>query len=115
MLHWKAESDDQGIVWLCLDMADAKANVLSSTVLRELNAIIDEMSDSTPAGVVIWSGKNSSFVMGADISEISNIESSEQAYELVRLGYVGKYRGIANVSEPLTAKGTRFHSIPRRN
>ena len=84
--NWKTETDDNGVVWLCLDKADAKANVLSSEVLSELNDIIEPMLDSPPAGLVLWSGKDKSFVMGADINEFTTIESEERAYNLVRLG-----------------------------
>jgi len=28
--HWKITTDDDGIVWLCIDKADASANVLAS-------------------------------------------------------------------------------------
>lgn len=86
MQHWKTEDDDQGVVWLCLDKADAKANVLSSAVLTELDEIVSGMSKSAPKGLVIWSGKEYSFVMGADISEFTSIASSAQAYDVVRLG-----------------------------
>ena len=84
--HWKKETDDNGIVWLSLDSPDAKANVLSSVVLGELNDLVDPLTQSPPKGLVIWSGKQDSFVMGADINEFTLIETSEQAYEQVRLG-----------------------------
>jgi len=84
--HWKTETDDSGIVWLCLDTADSKANVLSSKVLYELNEILGPFAKSPPAGLVLWSGKNRSFVMGADIKEFTKIKSVEQAHEVVRLG-----------------------------
>jgi len=86
MKHWKTETDDRGVVWLCLDQAESKVNVLSSEVLRELNDILDPMSNEPPNGIIIWSGKNRSFVMGADIKEFTVIDSPERAYELVRLG-----------------------------
>lgn len=86
MQHWKTDSDDAGVLWLCLDVADAKANVLSTAVLTELDEFVNGMSDTTPSGLVIWSGKENSFVMGADISEFTTIESSQQAYDVVRLG-----------------------------
>ena len=38
--HWKIETDDAGIAWLCLDKADAKANVLSSSVIQELGEVL---------------------------------------------------------------------------
>ena len=84
--YWKTETDDNGIAWLCLDTPDAKANVLSSAVLAELNDILGRFGEAPPAGLVIWSGKERSFVMGADINEFTTIETPERAYELVRLG-----------------------------
>ena len=86
MQHWKQETDDAGIVWLCLDIADEKANVLSSDVLSELSTALDPFAESPPHGLVIWSGKKDSFVMGANIKEFTSIETAERAYELVRLG-----------------------------
>ncbi|NNF40826.1 MAG: hypothetical protein HKN64_05565, partial [Woeseiaceae bacterium] len=84
--HWKTETDDDGIVWLCLDMADARANVLSSDVMRELDAVLRPLEQSMPAGLVVYSGKPGSFVMGADIKEFVGIDTAERAYELVRQG-----------------------------
>ncbi len=86
MQHWKQDLDDNGIVWLCIDKADAKANVLSSEVMRELNESLDALLADTPKGLVVWSGKDGSFIMGADINEFTTIETEESAYELVRLG-----------------------------
>ncbi len=83
--HWKTETDDAGITWLCLDTADASANVLSSSVLTELNELLHPILESPPRGLVIWSGKERSFVMGADIKEFGSIQSPERAYEVVRL------------------------------
>ncbi len=84
--HWKMETDDNGVLWLCLDVAKARANVLSSDVLLELSTLLDPISDSPPTGLVLWSGKDRSFIMGADIKEFSKIESVERAAEVVRFG-----------------------------
>jgi 3-hydroxyacyl-CoA dehydrogenase/enoyl-CoA hydratase/3-hydroxybutyryl-CoA epimerase len=84
--HWKTETDDKGVVWLCLDTADAKVNVLSSEILYELDQVLEPLTKSPPKGLVIWSGKDRSFVMGADIKEFTKIESVERAQEVVRLG-----------------------------
>ena len=84
--HCKLENDEAGIAWLCIDKADAKANVLSSEVLLELNEILDEVATMSPGGLVLYSGKPGSFVMGADISEFTSIESADKAFELTRLG-----------------------------
>ena len=84
--HWKTDTDGDGIFWLCIDKADAGANVLSSEVLMELNGILDEVADAKPKALVLYSGKPGSFIMGADISEFTTIESAEKAFELTRLG-----------------------------
>ena len=84
--HWRQETDSDGIVWLCIDKADAGANVLSGEVLLELADILTPLEQNPPRGLVIWSAKKSGFVMGADINEFTTLTSSEQAYELVRLG-----------------------------
>ncbi len=84
--HWTSETDSDGIVWLRIDKADGGANVLSAEVLAELNSLIEPLHGSLPRGLVIYSGKSSGFVLGADINEFTKIESAEQAYELIRLG-----------------------------
>ena len=84
--NWKTESDENGVVWLCLDTADSKVNVLSSTILMELDQVLQPLIDEPPSGLVLWSGKNRSFVMGADIKEFTKIDSVERAEEVVRLG-----------------------------
>jgi len=84
--HWKTNTDDDGIFWLCIDKADAGANVLSSEVMLELNDILETLETSPPRGLVVYSGKPGSFVMGADIKEFVGIESEELAFELVSKG-----------------------------
>jgi len=84
--HWKSETDDSGITWLCIDKADGGANVLSGEVLTELHQLIEPLAAAVPRGVVIHSGKSNGFVMGADINEFTTIENPEQAYQLIRLG-----------------------------
>ncbi len=86
MKHWNSEIDSDGIAWLKLDKADSGANVLSGDVLQELNDLIEQLESKLPRGVVVYSGKQSGFVMGADINEFTTIENTQQAYELIRLG-----------------------------
>ncbi|MFQ5548177.1 MAG: 3-hydroxyacyl-CoA dehydrogenase NAD-binding domain-containing protein [Woeseia sp.] len=83
---WRVETDDDGIVWVCIDKRDASANVLSESVLREFADIIAPYEEQPPRGLVIYSGKSNGFIMGADINEFTKIESAEQAFEVVRLG-----------------------------
>ena len=84
--NWRIETDGDGIVWLCIDNDDASSNVLSGSVLEEFSEIIENLEANPPRGLVIHSGKNNGFIMGADIKEFTSIESAEQAYGLIRLG-----------------------------
>jgi len=84
--HWTAEPDNDGIVWLRIDKADASANVLSNEVMTELNTVIESLQASPPKGLVIYSGKHNGFIMGADINEFTSVNTPEMAYEVTRLG-----------------------------
>jgi len=83
---WQMERDSDGIVWLTVDKPGTSANVLSSHVLRELDAIIDRIALPPPRGVVVLSGKKSGFIAGADIKEFTGITSAESGYRLIHAG-----------------------------
>ena len=84
--NWTMETDDEGVAWLRLDKADSNANVLSNDVMSELNSVIEPFVMTPPRGLVIHSGKRSGFIMGADINELTSVDTSELAYEVTRLG-----------------------------
>jgi 3-hydroxyacyl-CoA dehydrogenase/enoyl-CoA hydratase/3-hydroxybutyryl-CoA epimerase len=84
--HFSLELDAEGIAWLCIDKADASANVLSTDVMTELSTVVDSLHASTSRGFVIYSGKQNGFVMGADINEFTSVTSPKLAYEVTRLG-----------------------------
>jgi len=67
--HWRLEKDLDGIVWLYVDREDEKVNSLSSEVLGELGAIVEQLEAESPTGLVLMSGKPGSFIVGADIRE----------------------------------------------
>lgn len=84
--NWIVETDDDEVVWLKLDKANSNANVLSNDVMNELNDIIEPFVAAPPRGLIIYSGKRSGFVMGADINEFRSVDTAELAYEVTRLG-----------------------------
>jgi 3-hydroxyacyl-CoA dehydrogenase/enoyl-CoA hydratase/3-hydroxybutyryl-CoA epimerase len=86
MQHWRSEADIDGMLWLCLDKADSNANVLSEAVLREFDQVLSILEPNPPRGLIIYSGKPSGFVMGADINEFTTIDTADEGYELIRLG-----------------------------
>ncbi len=84
--HWTCEIDDDGIGWLRLDKQGTGTNVLSSDVMAELHERIGELEQSSPRAVIVYSGKKTGFVAGADIKEFTSLESPEEAFDLVRKG-----------------------------
>ncbi|HTL93121.1 MAG TPA: 3-hydroxyacyl-CoA dehydrogenase NAD-binding domain-containing protein, partial [Steroidobacteraceae bacterium] len=83
---WSLERDSEKIAWLTLDKPGTSANVLSSGVLRELEALLQQLAQDLPAGVVVLSGKKSGFIAGADINEFTAIASASDGYGLIRSG-----------------------------
>ena len=84
--NWTLETDADGIAWLCIDKPGGSANTLSADVLTELDSALEEIEASGPKGVVLHSGKDSSFIMGADINEFVKIQTEDEAYGLIRQG-----------------------------
>jgi 3-hydroxyacyl-CoA dehydrogenase/enoyl-CoA hydratase/3-hydroxybutyryl-CoA epimerase len=84
--HWRIERDAEDIVWLWADKAGASANVLSSDVLRELDAHLETIRSLNPAGLVVLSAKKNGFVAGADIKEFTTITDEAGGYRLIHAG-----------------------------
>src|SRR5579863_7551620 len=83
---WKMERDSDGIVWLSADKPGTSTNVLSSHVLRELEALLDRIASPPPRGLVVLSAKKSGFIAGADIKAFAGITSAESGYRLIHAG-----------------------------
>jgi len=79
--HWRLARDERDVAWLILDKKDAKANVLSESVLTELGEIVGELESRPPRGVVLRSTKASGFCMGADITEFSELGSETEVVD----------------------------------
>src|SRR5579885_1614006 len=84
--NWRIEQDADGVVWLCFDKAGASANVLSSPVMYELSDKLKQIAHMKPAGLVIWSAKKSGFIAGADIKEIKDLRTHDEAFRVTRGG-----------------------------
>ncbi|MEM7401291.1 MAG: 3-hydroxyacyl-CoA dehydrogenase NAD-binding domain-containing protein [Pseudomonadota bacterium] len=84
--HWQIDTNNDGIVWLGIDVEDASANVLSANVLAELNQILVQLSKDLPTGIAITSNKEKGFIAGADVKEFTKITNDDEALELVQYG-----------------------------
>src|SRR4051812_31691216 len=83
---WQLERDSDSVVWLTLDKPATSANVLSSGVLLELDALLAPLAQSPPRAVILVSAKKSGFIAGADIKEFTGITNLEDGYRLIRAG-----------------------------
>jgi 3-hydroxyacyl-CoA dehydrogenase/enoyl-CoA hydratase/3-hydroxybutyryl-CoA epimerase len=80
---------DSGIACLSINLRGSKVNTLGRESMNELSEILARVkSDSKIKGLVISSGKQDSFIAGADVKEIQQIQSRslKDAYEASKLG-----------------------------
>ncbi len=83
---WNLTRDAEGIAWLSLDKPGTSANVLSASVLYELDGLLGGLEASPPKGLVIISAKKSGFIAGADIKEFTQLTDEATGYALTRRG-----------------------------
>ena len=84
--NWFIDKDEQHIITVTLDKTNTSTNVLSHEVLTELQLILEEVKKSSTQALIFASGKNNSFIAGADVSEFSQLKSYEQALTAIQFG-----------------------------
>ncbi len=82
--HWRIKVDEQDIAWLTIDKAGAEQNALSRDVIEELALALNRIDEERPKGLVLCSGKNNSFIVGADITEFKTLANEAEALELIQ-------------------------------
>ncbi len=79
MKNLTTEKNDKGILTVTIDCPDSKVNKVSSGLLAEISGLLDGMEkDTSVKGLVILSGKDDNFVVGADVDELSAMTSREE-------------------------------------
>ncbi len=82
--------DADGLAWITFSDPDRTLNVLDEGVMRRLSDQIDEVGQRARAdevrALVFWSGKPDSFMAGADVESIGEIESPADGEMKSRLG-----------------------------
>lgn len=84
--NWSLERDAEGVAWLTLDKPGTSANVLSGSVLLELDGLLASLEKEPPRALVVLSAKKSGFVAGADIREFTGITDADSGYLLIHRG-----------------------------
>jgi 3-hydroxyacyl-CoA dehydrogenase/enoyl-CoA hydratase/3-hydroxybutyryl-CoA epimerase len=76
-----------GIALLTLDVANQPVNVLGTSVIEEFESLLEGVkNDAAVRAVVLISGKQDTFVAGADIEEFTRIRTAEDGEALSRAG-----------------------------
>lgn len=82
--------DSGGVAWVVFDAPGRRVNVLTSAVMERLDAVLEEIEAGIAAGdirgVVVRSGKDGSFMAGADVNEIAGITDAAEGAAKARAG-----------------------------
>jgi 3-hydroxyacyl-CoA dehydrogenase / enoyl-CoA hydratase / 3-hydroxybutyryl-CoA epimerase len=85
---WRFSIDGEGIAWAVFDREGESANSLGKRPIEELMAIVERVEAEARAknvrGLVLMSGKEKNFIVGADIREFENFTTEQQVIESLR-------------------------------
>jgi len=77
------EVDRDHVGWLTFDRPDASTNLLTPTLMQELDALLSQLESRIANGqifaLVLRSGKEGSFIAGADVEAIAALSSAAEA------------------------------------
>ena len=105
LANFSAQRDDDGIVMVTIDQSDRKMNVIGDGFTDAFAAMTDSfINDESAKGLILTSAKDS-FVVGADIDQLSRIETAEQAFDLVE-DLKGSLRKLETSGKPVVAAMT---------
>src|SRR5690606_23309843 len=94
--------DANGIGLVTLDQPGRAMNVLNPTLVEPFAAIVERLeTDAGLKGLVVTSGK-STFVVGADIDQLAQIEHADEAYRLCE-DLKGMMRRLEKCGKPVVA------------
>jgi len=94
---------DNGIAHLVMDVSGETMNTLKSEFGEQISAMFKEIKeDDDIKGVVVVSGKEDSFVAGADINMLASCTSAEEATTLSRQGQM-VFDQLENFPKPIIA------------
>lgn len=83
----QVERDASNVLTVTIDVADRPMNVFDTSLLDELERVVDQIADDPSVKLAVFrSGKESGFLAGADLHRIQSIHSVEQADAVLRRG-----------------------------
>jgi 3-hydroxyacyl-CoA dehydrogenase / enoyl-CoA hydratase / 3-hydroxybutyryl-CoA epimerase len=85
---WHFSIDGEGIAWALFDREGESANSLGRRPIEELQAIVEkveaEARNKSVRGLVIMSGKDKNFIVGADIREFESFTTEQQVIDSLK-------------------------------
>jgi 3-hydroxyacyl-CoA dehydrogenase/enoyl-CoA hydratase/3-hydroxybutyryl-CoA epimerase len=96
LIDWRYSVDRDSIAWAVFDRAGESQNSFSRRALEELGAIVEAVEkgarDRTIKGLVIISGKEKGFIVGADVREFEQLVGEREVVDSVSLvnGYLDR-------------------------
>ncbi len=77
-----------GVALVTIDLPGSKMNLLSGSVMQELNEVLSQVEANSPKGMILASGKPDNFGAGANVEEIQALQSQPaiNIYEAAKQG-----------------------------
>ena len=100
---------DSGIAILSMDVPNESMNILKAQFADEIDALLNDIqTDTSIKGIVLTSGKENSFMAGADVSMLAACTSAQEATDIARGGQAMFCR-ITDLTIPVIAATDRFN------
>jgi 3-hydroxyacyl-CoA dehydrogenase/enoyl-CoA hydratase/3-hydroxybutyryl-CoA epimerase len=103
---WHFTVDQEGIGWAVFDREGQSANALGTRPLEELGKIVEWAEEGarlrTMSGLVILSGKDKGFIVGADINEFDGFTTEAEVIDRLRM-VLALFDRIERLSIPVVA------------
>lgn len=97
------EQQDDGIAVISIDLPNESQNVLKMEFIEELEPVVEQIkNDSSIKGLIIKSGKEGSFIAGADITMFGRVETAEDAEQLSLTGHKF-FNALEKLNKPVVA------------
>jgi enoyl-CoA hydratase len=97
-----ARKHRDGVVWLTIQRPE-QLNAISSGVVRELHAFVEEADSRIEDRVVVVTGAGRAFSAGADLHQVSDLTMSPPALRALLVAWSEAFRAIERCSKPVIA------------
>ncbi len=84
---FRIQKNENGVAIVSIDVPNETMNVLKAEFSEQITQVLDDLEqDNSVQGVVVISGKDNSFVAGADVSMLEACQTAQQATSIARGG-----------------------------